>query len=73
MIEPYPDRLPGDVMNAPMMTAPCTAVRRDDVVPTCLFCEAELSEVYLRKLRRLVGSRFLDTIAEDLTVLPEGP
>jgi hypothetical protein len=37
------------------MTAPCTALRRDDVVPICPFCDAELSEIYLRKLRRSFG------------------
>ncbi len=31
---------------------PCTAVRRDDLVPVCPYCEAELPEIYLRKPRR---------------------
>jgi hypothetical protein len=31
------------------MAQPCTAVRRDDLVPVCPYCEAELPEIYLRK------------------------
>ena len=31
------------------MTNPCTAVRRDDLVPVCPYCETELPEIYLRK------------------------
>lgn len=42
-------------MNAPRTTAPCVAVRRDDVLPICPFCEAELAEIHLRKLPRSFG------------------
>jgi uncharacterized protein with PIN domain len=28
---------------------PCTAVRREDLVPVCPHCEAELPEIYARK------------------------
>ena len=37
-------------VNAETMAGPCTAVRRDDVVPICQHCETELPEIYMRKL-----------------------
>lgn len=37
-------------MSRETIAGPCTAVRRDDVVPICQHCEAELTEIYLRKL-----------------------
>lgn len=37
------------------MSARFTAVHRDDVVPVCPHCDAELSEIHLRKLRRPFG------------------
>ena len=37
-------------MNTQTITGPCTAVRRDDVMPICHHCETELPEIYLRKL-----------------------
>ena len=42
-------------MSARTVTAPCTAVRRDDVVPICPHCEADLPEIHLRKLRGAFG------------------
>lgn len=30
---------------------PCAAVRRDDLVPICPYCEAQLTEIYTRKPR----------------------
>ena len=56
-----------------MMTARCTAVRRDDAVTMRLLCGAELSEVCPPELRGPGSSRFLDAIAENLTLRPEGP
>jgi hypothetical protein len=32
------------------VAGPCTAVRRDDVMPICHHCDTELPEIYLRKL-----------------------
>ena len=42
-------------MNRATPAAACTAVRRDDVTPLCPHCDAELSEIHLRKLRRSFG------------------
>jgi len=42
-------------MRARTTTAPCVAVRRDDVVPICPHCEADLAEIHLRKLRGAFG------------------
>jgi len=42
-------------VTAPKITAPCVAVRRDDVVPICPFCETDLPEIHVRKLRRSFG------------------
>ena len=39
-------------MNTPMPAKLCTAVRRDDIVPACPHCDAELPQIYMRKLRR---------------------
>jgi len=36
-------------------TAPCVAVRRDNVVSICPFCETDLPEIHVRKLRRSFG------------------
>jgi len=30
---------------------PLTGVKRDDVAPICPYCEAELAEIYTRKVR----------------------
>jgi hypothetical protein len=42
-------------VTAPETTAPCVVVRRDDVVPICPFCETDLPEIHMRKLRRGFG------------------
>lgn len=38
-----------------MAEAPCAAVRREDLVPVCPHCEAELPEIYTRKTRGPFG------------------
>ena len=43
-------------MSSPTMAKPCTAVRRDDIVPVCPCCEAELPEIYLRKPKGPFGT-----------------
>ena len=40
-------------------SAPCIAVRRDDLAPLCPYCEAELAEIYMRKPRRFGVGRGL--------------
>lgn len=42
-------------MSARTMTTPCAVVRREDLVPVCPNCEAELSEIYMRKPRGSFG------------------
>jgi len=32
--------------------APLTGVKRDDIAPICSYCDAELAEIYIRKVRR---------------------
>ena len=39
-------------MSAESTTAPLTGVKRDDIAPVCPHCEAELAEIYTRKVRR---------------------
>lgn len=34
---------------------PCTAVRREDLLPLCPNCEEELPEIYMQKLRGPFG------------------
>jgi len=42
-------------VNTHTMGTPCTAVRREDVVPVCPYCEAELPEFHMRKARGPFG------------------
>lgn len=42
-------------MSARAMTGQCVAVRREDVVPVCPYCEAELPEIHVRKPRGPFG------------------
>jgi hypothetical protein len=40
------------VVSPQPMTAPSTVVLREDLLPVCPFCEAEVPEIYARKPRR---------------------
>jgi len=37
------------VVDTPTMAKPCVAVRRDDLVPVCPYCETQLPEIHFRK------------------------
>jgi hypothetical protein len=36
-------------MSTQTVTQPCAVVRREDLVPVCPHCEAEVPEIYARK------------------------
>jgi hypothetical protein len=43
-----------EVVVSPNVKMPCTVVRRDDLVPVCPHCDAEVPEIYARR----PGGRF---------------
>lgn len=45
----------GGTMSTRTAAASCTAVRREDVAPVCPYCETELREVHMQRVRGQFG------------------